>query len=83
MFRAFSRSSSGAQRLQQQTLVLPVERGGSSAVGRGRAGRPAVNKPQDNRLKNCCIWLVIYLNFTMMQGLTNIKFRKYFCANSN
>jgi hypothetical protein len=23
----------------------------------------AVNKCQDNKLKNCCIWLVIYLNF--------------------
>jgi hypothetical protein len=22
----------------------------------------AVNKLQDNKLKNCCIWLVIYLN---------------------
>jgi len=22
----------------------------------------AVNKRQDNKLKNCCIWLVIYLN---------------------
>jgi len=24
----------------------------------------AVNKRQDNKLKNCCIWLVIYLNWT-------------------
>jgi hypothetical protein len=24
----------------------------------------AVNKRQDNKLENCCIWLVIYLNFT-------------------
>jgi len=24
----------------------------------------AVNKRQDNKLKNCCIWLVIYLNLT-------------------
>jgi hypothetical protein len=36
MFRASSRPSSGAQ-LQQQPLVLPLERGGSSAVGHGRA----------------------------------------------
>jgi len=28
-----------------------------------------VNKRQDNKLKNCCIWLVIYLNCTMMHGL--------------
>jgi len=41
MFRASSRSSSGAQQLQWQPLVLPLERGGSSAVGRGWAGRPA------------------------------------------
>jgi hypothetical protein len=26
----------------------------------------AVNKLQDNKLKNCCIWLVTYLNCTMM-----------------
>jgi len=25
----------------------------------------AVNKRQDNKLKNCCIWLVIYLNYMM------------------
>ena len=40
MFWAFSRPSSGAQQLQQQPLVLPLERDGSSAVGRGRSGRP-------------------------------------------
>jgi hypothetical protein len=34
----------------------------------------AVNKRQDNKLKNCCIRLVIYLNCTMMYGLTNLKF---------
>ena len=33
----------------------------------------AVNKRQDNKLKNCCIWLVIYLNCTMMHRLTNLK----------
>jgi hypothetical protein len=32
-----------------------------------------VNKRQDNKLKNCCIWLVTYLNCTMMHGLTNLK----------
>ena len=31
------RPSSGAQQMQEQPLVLPLERGGSSAVGRGRA----------------------------------------------
>jgi hypothetical protein len=34
----------------------------------------AVNKRQDDKLKNCCIGLVIYLNCTMMHGLTNLKF---------
>jgi hypothetical protein len=34
----------------------------------------AVNKRQDNKLKNCCIRLVIYLNCTMMLELTNLKF---------
>ena len=33
----------------------------------------AVNKRQDNKLENCCIWLVIYLNCTMKHGLTNVK----------
>ena len=32
----------------------------------------AVNKRQDNKLENCCIWL-IYLNCTMTHGLTNLK----------
>jgi hypothetical protein len=40
MFRASSRPSSGAQQLQEQPLGLPLEHGDSSAVGRGRAGRP-------------------------------------------
>ena len=33
----------------------------------------AVNKRQDNKLENYCIWLVIYLNCTMMYGLTNLR----------
>jgi hypothetical protein len=39
-FRVSSRPLSGAQQLQYQPLVLPLERGGKSAVGRGRAGWP-------------------------------------------
>ena len=42
----------------------------------------AVNKCQDNKLENCCIWLVIYLNCTMMHGLTNLK-RYYLLRNFN
>jgi len=34
----------------------------------------AVNKRQDNKLKNCRIRLVTYLNSTMMHGLTKLKF---------
>ena len=33
----------------------------------------AVNKHQDNKLEDCCIRLVIYLNCTVMHGLTNLK----------
>jgi len=33
----------------------------------------AVSKRQDNKLKNCCIRLVIYLNCMMVHGLTNLK----------
>jgi hypothetical protein len=33
----------------------------------------AVNKRQDNKLKNCCVMLVIYLNCTMMHGFTYLK----------
>jgi hypothetical protein len=36
MFRASSRPSSGAQQLQQQSLILPLELGDSSVVGRDR-----------------------------------------------
>jgi len=38
IFRTSSRPSLGAQQLQEQPLVLPLERGGSSAVGRGIKG---------------------------------------------
>jgi hypothetical protein len=34
----------------------------------------AVNKRQDNKLKNCCIRSVIYLNCTVMHGLINLKY---------
>jgi hypothetical protein len=38
MLGGLARPSSGAQQLQQQPLALPLERGGRSAVGLGRAG---------------------------------------------
>jgi hypothetical protein len=38
MFRASPRPSPGAQQLQWQSLVLPSERGDSSAFVRGRSG---------------------------------------------
>ena len=40
MFRAFSCQSSGATTTAVAASGLPLERGGSGAVGRGRAGRP-------------------------------------------
>jgi hypothetical protein len=42
MFRASSCPSSGATTTAVTASGLPLERGGSSAVGRGRAGRPAL-----------------------------------------
>jgi len=63
MFRAFARPLSGAQRLQWQPLVFPSYRGDSRAVFVvGPAGPTTVNKRQDNKRKNCCIRLLIYLN---------------------
>jgi len=41
MFRASSRPSSGATTTAVAASGLPLERGGSSAVGRGLAARPA------------------------------------------
>ena len=41
MFRASSCPSSGATTTAVAASGLPLERGGSSAVGRGRAGRSA------------------------------------------
>jgi hypothetical protein len=38
----------------------------------------AVNKRQDSKVKNCCIWFVIDLNCTMMNELTNFKLRMNF-----
>jgi hypothetical protein len=37
MFRASSRPSSGSQQPQKEPLVLTLERGGSSAIDRGKA----------------------------------------------
>ena len=44
MFRASSCPSSGATTTALAASGLPLERGGSSAVGRGRAGRPDHNQ---------------------------------------
>jgi len=55
MFWASSRPSSGAQQLQQQPLVLPSDRGDSSAVGRGRAGlaRPLLPPRSEGKIRSC------------------------------
>ena len=50
-------------------IELPMMGGKMSETG------TAVNKRQDKKLKNGCIWLVIYLNCTMMHELTNLKFQ--------
>ena len=41
----------------------------------------AVNKRQDNKLKNCYVRLVIYFICAMMHGLTNLKFYIYILAH--
>jgi len=51
---------------------LPLERGDSNVVGRGRADRPE-HKPQAINLRNCCSWLVDSFECMMMHGLTNPK----------
>jgi hypothetical protein len=33
----------------------------------------AVNKRQDNKLENCCIWLVIYLNYRLVFGKYSVR----------
>jgi hypothetical protein len=85
MFPAFSRTSSGRParpRTQHDyhhdTKVKPEA---ATAIiellmigGKTPETCWAVDKRQDNKLKNCCIRLVIYLIFTMMHGLTNLKF---------
>jgi hypothetical protein len=60
--------------VQWQPLVLPSNRGDSRAVFVVGPAGPTTKKRQDNKLKNCCIRLKIYLNCTMMHGLTNLKF---------
>jgi hypothetical protein len=45
MFRASTCPSSGATTTAVAASGLPSERGGSSAGGRGRAGRPARPRP--------------------------------------
>jgi hypothetical protein len=87
MFRAFSRPSSGAQWGQWQSLGLPschdtkVKPEAATAViellmmgGKTPETCWFVNKRQDNKLKNCCIRLMIYLNCMMTHEITNIKF---------
>jgi len=39
----------------------------------------AVNKRQDNKLKNCCIWLVIYSNCLNYTCIKNKRMYQMFC----
>jgi hypothetical protein len=82
MFQAFSRPSSGAQWLQWLAghYEMKVKPEAATTVtellmmgGKTTKTCWAVNKRQDNRMENCCIWLVIYLYCTMMHILTNLK----------
>jgi hypothetical protein len=59
-------------------VTQPLMMGGKTprtceAERRRRRRRRRRKKSQDNKLKNCCIWLVISLNCTTMHGLTNLK----------
>jgi hypothetical protein len=63
MFRASSCPSSGATTTAVASSALPSELGDSSAVGRGRAGRPAGRKK----------------NYTKTHGQKNIKFYLVTC----
>jgi hypothetical protein len=63
IFPAFSRPLSGARWIE--LLIM---------AGKTPETCWALNKRQDKKLKNFCIWLVIYLNCTIMYGLTNLKF---------
>jgi hypothetical protein len=56
MFRASSHPSSGAQQLRYQPLVLPLEHGGSSAVGRGMAG---YNRPDHDQQRSIRFLLTV------------------------
>jgi hypothetical protein len=69
MFRAFSRPSSGAQRLQWQPLVLPSYRGDSCAVFVvGSAGRTQHGCHHDTKVKLEAATAVVEL--LMMGGKT-------------
>jgi hypothetical protein len=75
MFRAFSRPSSGAQRLQYQPLVLTLYRGDSRPRTQHGYHHDTKVKPEAATavVEILMIGGVIYLNCTMMHGLTNLK----------
>jgi hypothetical protein len=64
-------SWSGRQTVKPETVTEAIEF--LMMGGKTPETCRAVNKRQDNKLKNFCIRLVIYLNCTMMHGLTNLK----------
>jgi len=49
---------------------LPLERGGSSAVGRGRAGRPARPRPRDG-IDLSVLW-VAYANHNTLKSVPTL-----------
>jgi hypothetical protein len=76
MFRSSLCPSSGSYQLQQQPLVLPLERGGSSAVGRGLAGRSisASERPVAARLLRSWVrippeaWIFVCCECSVLSG---------------
>jgi hypothetical protein len=72
MFRASSCISSGAATTAVAASGLPLERGGSSAVGRGRADRnyTKMHGPKNiNSLKICCFKYCFHSSFVLVNFL--------------
>jgi hypothetical protein len=80
MFRAFSHRPAQPRKQHDYHHETKVKPESATAViellmmgGKTPETCWAVNKRRDNKLENGCIWLVIYLNCTMMHGITNLK----------
>jgi len=78
MFRASSRPLSGATTTAVAASGLPSERGGSSAVGRGRAGQILMQQKRKKILINICKEVTRKCdnseNLMLMRGLAQLAF---------